>query len=66
MCSCSEEIHSCIIIFLSYVITGQPLADPTTTTGVTSRVSIVTGCEDDGDDTCRTDLRVETDFLHSG
>ncbi|KAK4318879.1 hypothetical protein Pmani_010143 [Petrolisthes manimaculis] len=50
----------------SIPILSQPVADPSTTSGVTSRVSIVTGCESDGDDTCHTDLRLETGFLHVG
>lgn len=49
-----------------FMITGQPITDPTTSAGVTFPVNIVTGCEDDGDDTCLTNLKLETGFLLSG
>lgn len=44
-------------------IISQPKIDPDLSSTTTSRVSIVTGCEVDGDDTCRVDMHVYTEFL---
>ena len=37
----------------------RPVTRPSQRKGVSSFISITTGCEEDGDDTCRSDLRVE-------
>ncbi|XP_047488270.1 integrin alpha-PS3-like isoform X2 [Penaeus chinensis] len=38
---------------------SQPVMDPSQPTTVTGRVGILTGCETDGDETCRVDLGVK-------
>lgn len=38
----------------------QPIVDPGLLVSATEHVGIITGCEKDGDETCRVDLRVET------
>ncbi|KAG7165078.1 Integrin alpha-PS3-like [Homarus americanus] len=43
-------------------IIKQPMLDPDMETSITSRVSIVTGCEMDGNETCLIDMILETSF----
>ncbi|XP_045625247.2 integrin alpha-PS3 isoform X1 [Procambarus clarkii] len=47
-------------------IITQPVADPGVQSHTTSRVSVVTGCELDGDDTCRVDMHIKTSFQSYG
>ncbi|XP_042855750.1 integrin alpha-7-like isoform X1 [Penaeus japonicus] len=42
---------------------SQPIMDPGHLASKTEHVGIITGCEKDGDETCRVDLRVETTLL---
>lgn len=47
-------------------VISQPKLDPGMASSLTSRVSIVTGCEQDGDDTCLVDMHLEMRILEYG